>query len=478
MKQILIICDGILAKHFLERVFKIKNVLHNYVIIAKSDEFVPQKLKDSENFLIHSFDPTSLEKLRQIVIESEFMQCIVVMESEFDTKITTANLKEISPELELYIVDFWGFAKEYKNEDHIKVLNALSLCSSRLIGFLPDSPIYADNIGIGKGEIMEVKVPIGSSYAYKKVGLLTAQGKFQIPMIYRHNSYIVTNANTVIMPNDSILVVGEPSALRTLFRTIKKQIGQFPSPFGLNLYALIDMKNMSKSQIEKILQTAQFLNENLQNHKLFVRILNPTINETFENLKMLKDNDKIEILIDYSTKEKLNFLNETQKYNIGLIITENSLFEMFKDKFYILNIPILTTGECDFKDIAKSVVVTAGANATEESSVIFDISAQLNLDIYLYFFNQNLNTKQAFIENYKNLAKLFRQKLHICDDSNKNPILTLCKDSKFLQFIPFDEKILGKNLTAAFSKDLDLMYPKLKNNYQIFIPSGYEYENL
>ena len=49
MKQILIICDGILAKHFLERVFKIKNVLHNYVIIAKSDEFVPQKLKNSEN---------------------------------------------------------------------------------------------------------------------------------------------------------------------------------------------------------------------------------------------------------------------------------------------------------------------------------------------------------------------------------------------------------------------------------------------
>ena len=92
MKQILIICDGILAKHFLERVFKIKNVLHNYVIIAKSDEFVPQKLKDSENFLIHSFDPTSLEKLRQIVIESEFMQCIVVMDDEFDTKITTANL--------------------------------------------------------------------------------------------------------------------------------------------------------------------------------------------------------------------------------------------------------------------------------------------------------------------------------------------------------------------------------------------------
>ena len=174
MKQILIICDGILAKHFLERVFKIKNVLHNYVIIAKSDEFVPQKLKDSENFLIHSFDPTSLEKLRQIVIESEFMQCIVVMDDEFDTKITTANLKEISPELELYIVDFWGFAKEYKNEDHIKVLNALSLCSSRLIGFLPDSPIFISHGDcIADAELLQAILE--SEYG-KKVQLITNVG--------------------------------------------------------------------------------------------------------------------------------------------------------------------------------------------------------------------------------------------------------------------------------------------------------------
>lgn len=477
MKQILIICDGILAKHFLERVFKIKNTIHNYIVIAKSDEFIPQKLKESENFLIHNFDPTSLEKLRSIVGNGEFMQCIVVMDDEFDTKITTQNLKEISPELELYIVDFWGFTKEYKNEDHIKVLNALSLCSSRLIGFLPDSPVYADNLGLGKGEIMEVKVPIGSSYAYKKVGFLTAHGKFQIPMIYRHNSYIVTDPNTVVMPNDSILVVGEPSALRTLFRTIKKQTGQFPAPFGANLYALIDMKNMSKSQISCVIQTAKYLDENLQNHKLYLRVINPTINQTFSEIKELGTQNRAEILIDYGS-QKLNFASDTAKFNVGLIITQNTLFEFYKSEFYLLNLPILTIGEYDFKDITKSVVASAGENLSEESSLIFDISAQLKLDIYLYFFNQNLKEKHEYIDNYKNLSKLFNKKLYITSDENKNPIITLSKEENFLQFIPFSEKILGKNFSASFSKDLDLMYPKLKDNYQIFIPSGYEYENL
>ena len=277
MKQILIICDGILAKHFLERVAKVTNVIHNYVVVAYNDDFIPQILKDNNEFAIHYFDPTSLEKLRLIMQDYDFDRCLIILDNEFDTRTTLNNVKILSPELELYVTDSWGqFIKRYKEEKHIKVINTLSLCSSRLIGLLPDSPIYADNIGIGKGEIMEVKVPVGSSFAYKRVG--RSQEKYKIPMIYRYNNYIVATPNTVIMPNDSILAVGEPSALRSLFGMIKKQEGQFPSPFGANLYILIDMKNMSDDTINGIIETSLYLHENLQSYKLYIQVINPTVN--------------------------------------------------------------------------------------------------------------------------------------------------------------------------------------------------------
>ena len=477
MKQILIICDGILAKHFLERVGKITNVIHNYVIVAYSDTFIPQNLKDNADFTLHYFDPTSLEKLRFIVQDYEFDRCLIVLDNEFDTRTTLNNVKILSPELELYVVDSWGqFGKHYKEEKHIKVINTLSLCSSRLIGFLPDSPVFANNVGIGKGEIMEVKVPVGSSFAYKRVG--HSQEKYKIPMIYRHNNYIVTTPNTVIMPNDSLLVVGEPSALRTLFGMIKKQDGQFPSPFGVNLYLLVDMKNMSEKTINRLLDSSLYLNENLQNYKLYIQVINPTANEIFQKIKELRNSENIDITIEYNKFDMKNLNSQIYKFKIGLIICDNDSFESYKDGFYTLNVPILTIGENQICDLKKSVVITDGTGVDEESSIIFDISSQLNLDIYLYYFNQNSEKKHDFMDNYKNLSKLFNKNLYIIDDSKNNPIVSLIDEKDMLQFVPFDEKILGKNLTAAFSKDLDLMYGKLKNNYQIFIPSGYEYENL
>ena len=191
MKQILIIASGEFARHFLSQVYKIKDVVHNYRVVAKSALSVPEALQKEQNFSIEIFDPTSIERLRVVLSLAEFDRCIMIMDDEFDAKVTLENLKTLAPDLELYAADFWGLLRENKNEAHVKIVNTLALNSSRFIGFLPDSPVFADNIGLGRGEIMELKVPVGSSFAYKKISTLS-NAKYQIPMIYRHNNYIVT----------------------------------------------------------------------------------------------------------------------------------------------------------------------------------------------------------------------------------------------------------------------------------------------
>ena len=258
MKQVLIIASGKFARHFLSKVCKIKDVIRSYRVIAKNTDAVPTELENESNFSVEIFDSTSIERLRVVLAEEEFDRCIVIMEDEFDTKVTLENLKTLAPDLELYVADFWGLLRENKNEAHVKIVNTLALNSSRFIGFLPDSPVFADNIGLGRGEIMEVKVPVGSSFAYKKISTLS-NAKYQIPMIYRHNNYIVTTPGSRIYPNDTILVVGEPSALRAVFAEVKKQSGQFPSPFGLNIFALIDMRKMSDDEIARTVRALEFL---------------------------------------------------------------------------------------------------------------------------------------------------------------------------------------------------------------------------
>lgn len=479
MKQILIIADGILARNFLRRIYKIKNIIHKYTIISQNPQnSVPNELYESEIFEIHNFDATSKEKLKIVLEKQNFDQCILVSDNEFDTKITYENLKQIAPEMELYVVDRFGtFANsENKKDEHTKTINSLSLISSRLVGFLPDSPVFADNIGIGKGEIMEVKIPIASSFAYKKVGLLTTS-KFQIPMIYRHNRYIVTNYDTMVFPNDTILLVGEPSALRSVYSAIKEENGQFPSPFGVNICTFIDMKILNENEISHIINVGISLNKTLKSHKFFIKIINPTISENLNKLKELQDSENCEISIDYTNKFFGDFKDSIEKHKIGLILSTNEFFEIYKNAFYRSNCPILTLGKCKLNEISKAVIVTNGENVTEESSIVFDVASQLNLDIFLYYFNQNSVKDDKFITNYKNLATLFKNDLHIIDEWSKNPILALEKEQNFLQFLPFSEKILKRNLGSAFAKDLDLMYFKLKNNYQLFVPIDFKYEN-
>jgi len=60
------------------------------------------------------------------------------------------------------------------------------------------------------------------------------------------------------------------------------------------------MKKMSDDEIARTVRALEFLDLHIRNHKIYLRILNPLLNDTFSELKALCERDKFEILIDYS----------------------------------------------------------------------------------------------------------------------------------------------------------------------------------
>ena len=55
------------------------------------------------------------------------------------------------------------------------ILNSDELLATHLYEHLPNVPVIAQNVGTASGEIMEVHVPFGSTYAFRHVGsILTA----------------------------------------------------------------------------------------------------------------------------------------------------------------------------------------------------------------------------------------------------------------------------------------------------------------
>ncbi|MFX4253416.1 potassium transporter TrkA, partial [Aliarcobacter butzleri] len=66
---------------------------------------------------------------------------------------------------------------------------------------LPNIPVLAQKIGLKQGEIMEIRVPFGSSYAYRSIGTIE-QKQWRIFGLYRNQKMIEINPTLVLKPND------------------------------------------------------------------------------------------------------------------------------------------------------------------------------------------------------------------------------------------------------------------------------------
>ena len=203
MKKILIIADGILAKHFLERVMNSTSSDNSYDIVTYREKTVPDK--KLENFTFYNFDPTSFEKLSPL-LSRDYYQIMIVVSKKIDAMGTYNNIRTVDKEVQVVLLDRW----QLDMEDHrLEILGSRDVLSSRFVDFLPDMPVIAQNVGLGAGEIMEIRVPIGSSYVYRHLASIV-QKKWRISGIYRANSLILPRPTLMIQPNDVLLVVGDP----------------------------------------------------------------------------------------------------------------------------------------------------------------------------------------------------------------------------------------------------------------------------
>lgn len=468
MKNILIIADGILAKSFLERVFGLKETKLNFVIITYKDTTLPKKPK-SENFKFLSFDPTSLDKLKKALLDLnlDFSHCMINMKTRIDSKATYNNIRQINPKMEVYLIDFWGF--EHENDDHLSVIDPREILASRFLDYLPDIPVVADNIGFGEGEIMSVRIPYGSSFAYRRINTIAQKG-WKICMIYRGQSYFVANYTSMILPNDTLLVVGDPKLLRQVFRSIKQNLGLFPSPFGSNILTIIDMKKMNEDEVNRLLEDSLYFNSNLINKRLHIKVINSKPSDILDKLKRI-DDPQVNVKFDHFNDRVENLKQDVFNHDIGVIITNSSFFEAYKKEYFELRIPILKVGKVGAQNLQKGVILGTGEEIEINSSVILDICSQLNLEIELHHFEiQKADVDKALIEHFKTLSKIFNKNVEIVNNNSVNPIFKLKEEQKLLQFVSFSDKILQNRFLSLFSNDMDRLYFKLQDNYQLFVP--------
>jgi len=439
-----------------------------YDVIAYREKTIPSK--KLENFTFYHFDPTSLDKITP-VLARDYYQIMIIVATKVDAVSSYNNVRLLNKDVQIILLDRWQF----EVEDHrLEIMSSRDVLSSRFVDFLPNMPVIAQNVGIGSGEIMEIRVPVGSSYVYRHIASIT-QKRWQIAGIYRANSLILPRPTLMIRPNDVLLIVGDPGVLQSVYKSIKKELGQFPAPFGNSIYCLVDMRAMNDREINSLVNDALLLHSKINSMKLYIRIINPTFSHTYEKMKSYS-NQHISVEIDFYEKNYNKVMRlDVEDKDIGLIVVSNKFFTNNISYLYKFGLPIFKIGAWGFSSLKEGVVLSSNSDDIEkESAVIFDVASQLDLEVKLYNFNpDNLSEQKALAEHFENLSKLFGKKVEVIH-AQRNPLIKLRNRKDILQFVSFNTKIKDANIFSIFSTDMEKLYFKLSNSYQLFIPTQAE----
>ncbi len=468
MKNILILSNGDMAKHFVQWVGKSRIDTNHYYITCNryTAESMEQK---SSNLSFIEADPTSYLKLKNIMEEVDFITAFIVMSSKDEALYSYKNIRIIKPKIRIVLVSNWDELK--LNDENTKILNINELIASSLYEALPNVPRIAKNIGFAKGEIMEILVSFGSSYAYRHVGSVSHK-KWKIIAIYRDSEQIFPRHTTMIKPNDRLIVIGNPLVLEEVYKRITKRRGLFPEPFGKNLYLILDM-SLTKEDILVQVNEAVYLSNKFSKSRLYIRTIGRVNEDILDELKKF-ETEHIELLSKLSKRELLDtVVYEINSYDIGLFLIDISLFKKhFKEILYLEKRPIYIFGEESIYNISRAVILMGNEIDMESiSSSIFDLSETLNLSIELSNYDPegDFTEKRNIIEHYESLSKIYNLKIEI-REKKANPIRELKEESDILNIIPFDREVLKKPIFNFFSRKFSRYFLSIKKHPQLLIP--------
>ncbi|MRI83033.1 MAG: potassium transporter TrkA [Nitratiruptor sp.] len=468
--DVLILADGIVAKHLLRRIATENFTTNRYHVVYTDPQLKPAT-SDHDRLFFYRFDPTSLLKLSKLFSpRRSFKKALIVLGNRNDALAVYHNLRTLDKNLPIVLFDRWDLALE--EERNLIRIEANEILANRLFDQLPNVPLIAQHVGLGHGEIMEVIVPFGSSYCYRHVGTIE-QKRWRIAAIYRNNRLILPSPDIMIWPNDLLLLVGDPQVLRQVFRSIKREVGQFPLPYGIDSYLFIDMERYDREATRQLFDEALFVHRHLNDRRLFIRVANPN---DFALLRYFRDHEErgVEVAVDYRSRPLLELIQEDlEQGRFGLFILhqESFLNRKLRRLLYRFKLPVLTLAKRPISKARELVTILTPREDLEAiSSLLFDIAIQLDLAITLYQEpGQDGDGKlRRTIEHFENLAHIFSKRLSI-KKARTNIIRELRSQEHLLLLFPLTPATLQAHPWNIFCTDPLKLFFKLPAP-QIFIP--------
>jgi len=447
---------------------------NQYHVMYYNDNTVPEKV--AHNISLFEADPTSYSKTRTIMLDTKYSNVFIIMEKIEDADYSLKNIRLIDDKIRILLVDQWDDSNIGQEEENIIILHGNELLAAHIYDNLPNVPVIAQNVGMGKGEIMEIHVPFGSTYAFRHVRSIF-QNRWKIVAIYRNEQQIIPTDVTMIRPNDTLLVLGNPLVLNGVYKSINKRIGLFPEPFGKNLYLLLDFR-FDQDNMLLYLEESIYLLEQIEDKSLYIRVLYPNNFKLLDKIKEY-ESEKITLFVSYDEIDiKSIIAQDAQEYDIGLVLNSIDVFDRdnIKNILHDLKKIVYIFGDKLLYDIEESVIIMSENEKMESiSSTAFDISESLGLNLTLGNFDPDgdFESRKIIIEHYETLSHILNMDINI-EQKIANPIRELSAMHNILQIIPFDKELNTDNFMKIISTRIQDYLLSEKKHPKLLVPFALE----
>ena len=300
------------------------------------------------------------EKLQKVVeiLDSESMNRVVLLQGDGTSKLILkrsgieeakvfvactgddeVNLEACKLAKEFDVPSVFAVSNSRENDEPyeregINYINKAVATASLLERQIESGIVTPTNIGLGKGEIVEVTVMPTSIIAGYPVGKFSSR-RWKIVAIFRGEKLIIPKPKTVVKSGDRVLIIGDPKVLKYIAGLIRSGEPQFPLQFGVEEVVFLPERN------EKILKDAKFFFDNTKLQKVSVY----TCFKATSDLKgfFSREEKNIVNLKELNSCEK-ELLETVKDENFGLIVLPDEYRE-FPLFLGIKTLPVLIAEE-------------------------------------------------------------------------------------------------------------------------------------
>jgi len=145
--------------------------------------------------------------------------------------------------------------EEQYSKEGIETISQDHACAAILESRVQRGQKVAQGVGLGEGEIIEVEVLPNSSVIGRTLAELGPR-RWLIGAVYRGKSLIVPHGDTVLRPDDRVLLIGDPRILPSIATLIRTGESEFPLQYGVHI------AGMYSEDIDDVLDEAAYLIEN------------------------------------------------------------------------------------------------------------------------------------------------------------------------------------------------------------------------